>query len=133
MDSDATDDDGNGCDYYTLYLDECGEYDSSNFIASDECCACGGGGSSFNSSSTSPSTTEFDWYSADFENPIYDTYLMEAVPGDYYGYLATFDQSFQYWFYSDSNSAYCQLTAVLDATGNPEVFYVSPIPIEGFE
>ena len=69
VDSDATDDDGDGCDYYTLYSDECGEYDSSNFIASDECCAC--------STSTSRGIiTEYDWYSADLETPVYDTYLM---------------------------------------------------------
>ena len=35
--------------------------------------------------------------------------------------------------YYDSDNAYCELTAVMDDTGNPEVFYISEIPIEGFE
>ena len=33
---------GFGCDYY-FKLGNCGEYDSSEFIANSMCCACNGG------------------------------------------------------------------------------------------
>ena len=42
-DIDGEDSFGDSCDYYTDGPDACGQYDTGNFIASENCCACGGG------------------------------------------------------------------------------------------
>ena len=79
---------------------------------------------------------DYDWYSVDFnEEPLYTGYLLDENYDDsqFFAIIATYDQDFKRWMYYDSDNAYCELTAVMDDTGNPEVFYISEIPIEGFE
>lgn len=33
---------GDGCDWYAENADGCGDYDTADFVAGDQCCACGG-------------------------------------------------------------------------------------------
>jgi hypothetical protein len=40
MNLDSTGDD---CSWYTSYPSGCGNFDTSDFVATDKCCACGGG------------------------------------------------------------------------------------------
>eukprot|EP00931_Biecheleriopsis_adriatica_P025270 TRINITY_DN15562_c0_g1_i1.p1 TRINITY_DN15562_c0_g1~~TRINITY_DN15562_c0_g1_i1.p1 ORF type:complete len:415 (-),score=72.51 TRINITY_DN15562_c0_g1_i1:426-1586(-) len=37
------DKDGDGCDFYQSYTEECGKHDDDDFIANEMCCSCGGG------------------------------------------------------------------------------------------
>ena len=37
------DTDGDGCDYYERFPEDCGYWDTDDFSADDLCCACGGG------------------------------------------------------------------------------------------
>ena len=39
---DGVDTFGDGCDWYDANPDGCGDYDSADFVAGDQCCACGG-------------------------------------------------------------------------------------------
>ena len=39
-DDTAADLDGDGCDWYTMAQDTCGDYDFEDFTASEACCAC---------------------------------------------------------------------------------------------
>ena len=41
--NDATDEYGDGCDWYNGNAGHCGTYDTSSFNADTMCCACGGG------------------------------------------------------------------------------------------
>jgi hypothetical protein len=42
-DNSTKDSTGDDCSWYTRYPSTCGNYDSSEFVATNECCACGGG------------------------------------------------------------------------------------------
>ena len=55
--------DGDGCDYYDDFPDECGYWDTSDFVANELCCACIGGGSGGDGSGSGGGSGErgFPW------------------------------------------------------------------------
>ena len=51
----------------------------------------------------------FDWLSADYENPLYQGYLVDEnyLETEYYASIITYDENYEYWMFVDSEYAYC--------------------------
>ena len=64
-DKGLTDEDGDGCDFYTKNPHSCGDYDGNEgFVANQMCCACGGG------KGRGKSTAKIDYFLYKFENVV---------------------------------------------------------------
>ena len=135
---------GDGCDWYYDNLSDCGNYDTEDFHANDDCCACmtGGGSStitymestmdpgdysSYSSITMEPEVIDGGWSSYSYSAVSYEP----EITGGYssYSYTTTTytTEPVVTSSYSYSTSSYStEYTVTIDADGN----YIYP---EGYE